>query len=114
MLTFESPFYEIEDVIVFRDHVSPTMFYYLAGPPRLTVSNGTPNLLLLKYKNAIDAMSAGAALTRQQLGGAFLLFGVDCGLSDSTKNSIKSKLREFVPDGGGEVSLAPVLYTKGT
>jgi hypothetical protein len=113
MLTFESPFYEIEDVIVFRDHASPTMFYYLAGPPHLTVSDGQPNLLLLKYKNAIDSMAA-SKLTREQLGGAFLLFGVDCGLSESTKNTIKGKLQEFVPDGGGEISLAPVLYTKGT
>jgi hypothetical protein len=113
MLTFESPFYEIEDVIVFRDHASPTMFYYLAGPPHLTVADGVPNLLLLKYKNVIDAMSTGAALTRDQLGGAFLMFGVDCGLPDSTKNSIKSKLQNFVPDATGEISLAPVLYTKG-
>ncbi len=115
MLTFESPFYEIEDVIVFRDHASPITFHYLAGPPRLTRSpDENPNLLLLKYKKALDAMTTGAAPTRDQLGGAFLLFGVDCGLSESTKNAIKNKLQAFVPPDAGDITLVPVLYTKGT
>lgn len=114
MLTFESPFYEIEDVIVFRDHASPITFHYLAGPPHLTRSpDGNPNLLLLKYKKAIDAMTEGAGPTRDQLGGAFLLFGVDCGLSEATKNAIKSKLQAFVPPDAGSITLVPVLYTKG-
>jgi len=81
MLTFESPFYEIQDVIVFRDHAVPTMFYYLAGPPHLTRADGKPNFLLLKYRNALDAMGGANPLTRQQLGGGFLIFGVDCGLT---------------------------------
>lgn len=114
MLTFESPFYEIEDVIVFRDHASPTTFHYLAGPPHLTVTgDGKPTFLLLKYKNAIDNMSAGAAPTRDQLGGAFLMFGVDCGLPQSTKDAITSKLQSLAPQAGGPISLVPVLYTKG-
>ena len=114
MLTFESPFYELEDVIIFRDYASPTTFHYLTGPPRLTRSDdGNPNLLLLKYKNAIDAMTTGAGPTRDQLGGAFLMFGVDCGLSQSTKDSITSKLQAFLPPDSGEISLVPVLFTKG-
>jgi hypothetical protein len=114
MLTFESPFYEIENVIVFRDQASPTTFHYLAGPPHLTkTEDGKPNLLLLKYKNAIDAMTTGAAPTRDQLGGAFLMFGVDCGISQSTKATITSKLQGMVPKDAGPVSLVPVLYTKG-
>jgi len=114
MLTFESPFYEIEGVIVFRDHASPTTFHYLAGPPHLTIDDaGKPTLLMLKYKNAIDAMSTGAGPTRDQLGGAFVMFGVDCGLSPATKDTITSKLQDLAPHGAGPISLVPVLYTKG-
>ena len=72
----------IEGVVVFRDHASLTTYHYLAGPPRLSRSpDGKPNLLLLKYRNALDAMGDASARTREQLGGAFLLFGVDCGVS---------------------------------
>jgi hypothetical protein len=114
MLTFESPFYEIEGVIVFRDHASPTTFHYLAGPPHLTVDDaGKPTFLMLKYKNAIEAMSTGAGPTRDQLGGAFVMFGVDCGLSQATKDTITSKLQDLAPQAKGPISLVPVLYTKG-
>jgi hypothetical protein len=113
MLTFESPFYEIEDIIIFRDHASPTTFHYLAGPPRLTRTNGKPNLLLLKYKHALDSITSGPGATRDQLGGGFLMFGVDCGIDQTVKDSITSKLQSRVPPGAGNVTLVPVLYTKG-
>ena len=114
MLTFESPFYEIEGVVVFRDHASLTTFHYLAGPPRLSRSpDGKPNLLLLKYRNALDAMGSASARAREQLGGAFLLFGVDCGVPQETKNAIASQLQSRVPPDTGPVNLVPVLYTKG-
>lgn len=79
MLTFEAPFYEIHGVIVFRDHAVPNQFYYLAGRPRLSRDkDGRPMLLLLKYRHALDAMGSATARLREQLGGAFLTFGVDC------------------------------------
>src|SRR5262245_13911938 len=114
MLTFESPFYEIEGIVVFRDHISLTTFHYLAGPPHLTrSSDGKPNLLLLKYRTALDAMGDASKRTREQLGGAFLLFGVDCGVSQETKNAITSQLQSRLPPDAGPVNLVPVLYTKG-
>ena len=113
MLTFESPFYEIEDIIIFRDHASPVTFHYLAGPPRLTRANGKPNLLLLKYKQALDSITSGPGATRDQLGGGFLMFGVDCGIDQTVKDSITSKLQSQIPPGVGNVTLVPVLYTKG-
>ncbi len=119
MLTFESPFYEIDGVIVFRDHASPATFHYLAGPPRLSrTPEGKPNLLLLKYKNALDS-SAAAPTLREQLGGGFLLFGVDCGIPEDVKGSIAQKLQALAPAGGAPgggadgVSLVPVLYSAG-
>jgi hypothetical protein len=115
MLTFESPFYEIKGVVVLRDHAVPTMFHYLAGPPRLTRSDdGRPNLLLLKYRHALDAMASTTPLVREQLGGGFLLFGVDCGLSEEVKEEIIRELQSRVPPDAGPISLVPVLYTKGT
>ena len=84
MLTFESPFYEIENVIIFRDHRSPTTFHYLAGPPQLSrTPEGKENLLLLKYRHALDSSSTSPRL-REQLGGGFLMFGVDCRIEPET------------------------------
>ena len=116
MLTFESPFYEYEDVVIFRDHASPSLFYYLAGPPHLTRgADGKPHLLMLKYIKALEATtSATAAMARDQLGGAFLMLGVDCGLSPTMKSSITTHLQNVAPAGSEPVSLVPVLYTKGT
>jgi hypothetical protein len=115
MLTFETPFYEIENVVIFRDHAVPTLFYYLAGPPRLTRDeDGKPSLMLLKYRHALDSSTSLTAVEREQLGGGFLLFGVDCGLSEDTKNEIERELQARQPPGAGPVSLVPVLYTSGT
>ena len=52
MLTFESPFYEFNGVVIFSDHASATTFHYLAGRSRSSraTRTGKPNLLLLKYR----------------------------------------------------------------
>lgn len=114
MQTFESPFYEIGGVVVLRDHLISTMFHYLAGPPKLTVDeHGVPSLLLLKYREALEAMDASPE-TRDELGGAFLLLGVDCELSEEKKAEITRELEARTPPGSGPVSLVPILYTKGT
>src|SRR4249919_2751799 len=113
MLTFESPFYEIEGVIVFRDHASKKTFHYLAGPPHLSRSDpgNVPNLLMLTYKRALDASATTTVATRDQLGGAFLMFGVDCGLSEAKKQAIISGLEAKA--NVSDVELVPVLFTKG-
>jgi hypothetical protein len=114
METFESPYHEIAGVVVLRDHKFSNMFHYLAGPPKLTVDeHGVPSLLLLKYREALDAMSASPK-TRDELGGGFLLLGVDCELSEETKAEIVRELETRTPPGSGPVTLVPVLYTKGT
>jgi hypothetical protein len=115
MLTFESPFYEIEGVVVFRDHASPTTFHYLAGPPRLTRGpDNRPHLLMLKYRHALEATDTTPRL-REQLGGAFLMFGVDCGIPEDTKRSIERRLLRSLPADleADQVTLVPVLYTAG-
>jgi hypothetical protein len=115
MLTFESPIYEEEGVVVFRDHADPTLFHYLAGPPRLTRdASGRPNLLLLKYRHALEVLAGPSPPARDALGGGFLMFGVDCGLDTATKGSIESAMQSRVPPGAGAAKLVPVLYTEGT
>src|SRR5471032_2480567 len=110
MLTFEAPFYQIKDVIVFRDHAVKTQFYYLAGLPKLSLdANKKPQFTLLKYHAALDA-SGPAIKNRDALGGAFLMLGVDCGVdADALKGELSSQASVQ-----GDISLAPVLYTSGT
>src|SRR5262249_14114060 len=113
MLTFEAPFYELRGIIVFRDHADPTMFYYLAGPPKLTVVDNKPSFQMLTYRRVFDAMTDAHSLAREQLGGAFVMFGVDCAVAEETNGAIRGDLQALLPPDAGPVKLAPVLYTKG-
>src|SRR5262249_46799569 len=110
MLTFEAPFYQIKDVIVFRDHAIPTHFYYLAGRPKLSVdANNKLQFAMLKYKNALDAGGAPVK-NRDALGGAFLMLGVDCAVDvDWLKGELSAQANV-----SGAITLTPVLYTSGT
>ncbi|MEM7152815.1 MAG: hypothetical protein AAF799_08230 [Myxococcota bacterium] len=113
MLTLETPLYEFDGIVVFRDHAQPTTFHYLAGSPRLTVRDGKPHLALLKYREALDA-SPTAPAVRDQLGGGFMTFSVDCGVDAETLQSIRDELAKTLPDDArDQLSLVPVLYTKG-
>ncbi|HYG61651.1 MAG TPA: hypothetical protein VEL74_03650, partial [Thermoanaerobaculia bacterium] len=120
MLTFESPFYEIAGIVIFRDHAVPTLFHYLAGPPRLARDEqGRPHMLLLKYRHALDSMGGADTVAREQLGGGFLLLEVECGLArdprrdDDVRNEIVQKLASTTSVDSGKISLVPVLYTEG-
>jgi hypothetical protein len=110
MLTFEAPFYQVNDVIVFRDHAVPTQFYYLAGLPKLAVdSHKKPQFTLLKYREALDA-GGPVVKNRESLGGAFLMLGVDCAVDpDDIKGELSSQAGV-----SGDITLTPVLYTKGS
>ena len=110
MLTFEAPFYQIKNVIVFRDHAVKTQFYYLAGLPKLSVdANKKKQFALLKYHNALDA-GGPEIKNRDALGGAFLMLGVDCAVdADSLKGELSS-----LAEVQGDITLLPVLYTSGT
>ena len=113
MLTFESPFYEIEGIVIFRDHASRTTFHYLAGLPQLTRgADNKPHLLLLKYRHALESTDTSPRL-REQLGGAFLMFGVDCEVDEDKKQSIERGLARLLPEDAGPISAVPVLYTAG-
>src|SRR5262249_52355668 len=113
MLTLEPPYYSIKGIIVFRDHASPSTFYYLAGPPKLSRRpDGKPDFMLLKYREALDGAATAAAAAKDQLGGAFLIFGVDCGVTDSVRAEIQGEVSSYAPDG--DVQLLPVLYTQGS
>ena len=96
MITFESPVYLIDDIVVFRDHALPGSFYYLHGSPHITKVNGDPVFMLLTYRNAVGGVAV-APVTRDQLGGAFLTFEVDCGLSETQLATIQGELSALVP-----------------
>jgi hypothetical protein len=113
MLTLEPPYFSINGIIVFRDHASPTTFYYLAGPPKLSKRpDGKPDFALLKYREALDSAANVTPAQKEQLGGGFLIFGVDCALSDTVLGEIKGEISSYAPSG--DIQLVPVLYTSGT
>ena len=114
MLTFETPYYEIDGIIVFRDHSSPTTFHYLAGAPRLSMDEaGQPQFSLLTYRHAIEAIADTQPTLRDELGGGFLTLGVDCRIPDDKLSRVRSRLQGMQGPGAAPVNLVPVLYTAG-
>lgn len=110
MLTFEPPYYQIKDVLVFRDYRLKKHFWYLAGLPKLSVdTHNKPQFSMLIYRDALDA-GGPAVKNRDALGGAFLMLGVDCGVDVDTLKSEVASLAEV----DGDITLAPVPYTSGT
>lgn len=113
MQTLEAPVYNIAGITVLRDHQSDSDFYYLAGPPHITRDSGEPVFSMLTYRNAVGGVNVNP-VTRDQLGGAFLMFEVDCGLTQAQLTTIEGELEALVPPGTGPINLSPVLYTQGS
>lgn len=101
MLNLESRM-EVLGTTVFQDSDAPDRFYYLPGPPHITVEGGAPLFDLFSYRKGGEA--------DQDVAGGFLNMVVDVGLG-GLKPRIEGRLRERYGDG---VTLAPVPFTKGT
>lgn len=101
MLDLESRV-EILGIVVFRDTDRPNQFYYLPGPPHISMEAGSPLFDLFVFRK-------GGA-TGDTVSGGFLNMTVDLSLG-SLKDRIEGKLKEQY---GDEVNLASVPLTKGT
>lgn len=101
MLDIESRV-EILGIVVFRDTDRPNQFYYLPGPPHITVEAGSPLFDLFVFRKG--------GTTDDTLSGGFLNMTVDLGLG-SLKERIEGKLKEQY---GDDVNLTSVPLTKGT
>lgn len=88
MLYLEPPFYLINGVSVFRDHVDPLQYYYMPMQPRLrtqpdAAGRPVPRLQLVKYRSLV----AG--------NGGFLTFDVHVGLLDQERDDVASEIKRM-------------------
>lgn len=101
MLNLESRM-EILGITVYQDSDRPDQFYYLPGPPHITVEDGTPQFELYSFRKGGDA--------DETLTGGFLNMTVDLGIGP-LYDRIKRRLEEQF---GREVKLTSVPFTNGT
>ena len=93
---------EILGITVFQDSDRPDQFYYLPGPPHITVENGVPQFELYSFRKSGDADST--------LTGGFLNMTVDLSIGP-LYDRIKRRLEEQF---GRQVNLASVPFKSGT
>lgn len=111
MLYLDSPIGPINGLMVYRDHQDPNMFYYVPERPRLALNDGTPEFVFLKYRRDITDNVDFDPDDAESLGGGFLAFTVDLGVTDEQLDEMKRELRRFAD---GDVQLAPIQFRKGS
>ncbi|MCP8937643.1 hypothetical protein NK718_03890 [Alsobacter sp. SYSU M60028] len=107
MIYLEPPFYFINGVMVYRDHLDPLYCYYLPVSPRLrrvrdeATGRDVPQVQLIKYKSEV----AG--------NGGFFNFDVHIGLTQAERDDIAAEVKRLgrLP---ATPSLVPVPVLDGT
>jgi hypothetical protein len=112
MLYLDAPIGPIRGLMIYRDHADKSLFYYVPERPRLALNDGIPEFVFLKYRRDITDNAAFDEETKQSLGGGFLAFTVDLGVTDEQLEEIKGDLSRF--SEGGEVKLTPIAFRKGS
>lgn len=111
MLYLDAPIGPIKGLVIYRDHQDKSLFYYVPERPRLAMNEGVPEFVFLRYKRDITDNPDFDPDTKQSLGGGFLAFTVDLGVTDEQLNEIKQELSQFAD---GAVKLTPISFRKGT
>ena len=93
MLYLDEPIGPLNGLMIYRDHANKSLFYYVPERPRLARNDGVPEFVFLKYKRDITDNADFDPDTKQSLGGGFMAFTVDLGVSE--------RLAAMVPDGCG-------------
>lgn len=118
MLLLDSEF-RVGDLTCHADHVSPTTFHVLPGPPRLLSTPGRPGAQLLRYRGRTGAGSTGhradgpGTVTGEPTsaigGGALTIdlhLGVDTVALEEARRVLSRRAR-------ADVSLVPVTFSEG-
>src|SRR5262245_57650343 len=111
MLYLDAPIGPIKGMMIYRDHVDKDLFYYVPERPRLASNDGVPEFVFLKYRRDITDNPDFDPDTKAALGGGFIAFTVDLGVSDEQLDAMKQELGKFAE---GEVKLTPIQFRKGS
>ena len=111
MLYLDAPIGPIDGLMIYRDHADPSLFYYVPERPRLAVNDGVPEFQLLVYRRDITDNPDLSEADRQKLGGGFLAFTVDLGV---TEEQLKEVRKRLAAHSSGTVTLTPVPFHDGT
>ena len=105
MLYLDQPIGPLRGLMIYRDHEDKGLFYYGKDSPRLSLINGRPEFMFLKYRR--DITDNPDFQEGDSLGGGYIAFTVDLGVDEAVLNQVKGDLRKFAE---GEVKLAPIPY----
>ncbi len=114
MLSLEPPYFEIEGIVVFRDHAVPTQFYYAAPQPKITRTGGRLMFDVFMYTVALEHSPLAGTTIPDELGAGFLTMGVDCALDDGKRSQIVRELADKMTLDEAQIALYPIPYHKGT
>lgn len=109
MLYLDQPIGPIRGLMIYRDHEDKDLFYFGSLRPRLSLIDGRPEFMFLKYRR--DITDNPDFQEGDSLGGGYIAFTVDLGVDEQVLNEVKRELRKFAE---GEVKLAPIQYRDGT
>lgn len=113
MLSLEPPFYDIDGILIYRDHADPTLFYYSASAPRIARVDGRLAFDLMAYRVELkNSVLAGTSIP-DELGAGFLTLCTECAAGDA-KADLLGKLQDKTGISQDKLSLFPVPYHKGT
>lgn len=110
MLYLDTPIYFINGLQIHRDFQNANQFYFFPGAPRIHRENGEPAFQLLKYARDVTDNPLMPPDTKEQVGGAFLVFTADIGVDEKILEDTKRQIGAFAE---GEVVLAPVPFHTG-
>jgi hypothetical protein len=106
MIDLGRPALHGDGLTVFFDHADPSCFYYLPDRPRLCfLSDGTPDLTLLKYRLDPEL--------HKVLGAGLLSFTVDLGVDEAVLSKMKRRISAQTGQSG-PIQLGPVAAEAGS
>lgn len=114
MLSLEPPFYEINKILVYRDHAEATQFYYVAPQPRIARTSGRLMFDLMTYSVELKQSVLAGTTIPDELGAGFLTMGTECVLTETQHANLITELASLTGIAGEKIALYPVPYHKGT
>ncbi len=115
MLSFETPHFEVDGVVLFPDHDDPLLFYHTAGAPQIAIGpQRRPMFDLWVYTEALVSSFLQGTRIPAEMGGGFLTLGVSCQRSDKELRAARKAIAaaKGLADETA-IRLSPIAYTQG-
>lgn len=115
MLSFATPPVQVDNIILYPDHLDPLTFYYTAGSPRIArYDNGDLMYALHLYKDILEHSAFEGTTIPAEMGAGFLTMGVDCRRDESELDKAREALADLMNKEPEDIKLSPIPYKNGS